>query len=145
MSHPELFRDMKCPFYLFGKRECRGRQPSAGVRGAPEKHLFLLLLAACGGERGKRSYWGHQGLATRKPRQGNPAPPVLGTFSKVRDDSLQGDSHLSPEKHIFYNNYRGNYSSLLATAGGSLSFYVWFCCLWRRLRCNLLHRQQNHT
>ncbi len=91
MSHPELFRDMKCPFYLFGKRECRGRQPSAGVLGAPEKHLFLLLLAACGGERGKRSYWGHP-----KPRQGNPAPPVLGTFSKVRDDSLQQNESEPP-------------------------------------------------
>ncbi len=55
MSHPELFRDMKCPFYLFGKRECRGRQPSAGVRGVPEKHLFLLLLAACGGREEKEA------------------------------------------------------------------------------------------
>jgi len=35
------------------EQDCKGPQPFAGVRGVPEILLFLFLLAAAGGERGK--------------------------------------------------------------------------------------------
>jgi hypothetical protein len=50
------------------ERDCKGQPPFAGVRGVPEILLFLFLLAAAGGERGKEI----QGTPL-KPRQGDPA------------------------------------------------------------------------
>ena len=64
MSHPELL------FQKFGKTGVPRAEPSAGVRGVPEKPFFLFLLAAAGGERGKKEFGD-----TPKPRQGGPCTP----------------------------------------------------------------------
>ena len=58
-------------FTIF-KWDCKGQPPFAGVRGVPEKPLFLLLLAAAGGEEGGKEAWGHP-----KPRQGGPCTPSV--------------------------------------------------------------------
>ncbi len=63
-GHPVGARVVLSPSHCFSERGCKGQQPLAGDRGAPEKLLFPFLLAACGGERGKRSPWGQP-----KPRQ----------------------------------------------------------------------------
>ena len=73
MSHPELLKQK------FSKTGVQRAEPSAGVRGtlsggqcvgAPEKPFFLFLLAAAGGERGKKEFG-----ETPKPRQGGPCTP----------------------------------------------------------------------
>ena len=52
------------------ERGSKGQPPLCGVRGVPEKPLFLLLLAAIDGEEGGKEAWGHP-----KPRQGDPCTP----------------------------------------------------------------------
>ena len=52
MSHPELLKQK------FSKTGVQRAEPSAGVRGVPEKLLFLLLRAAPSGARGERKKQG---------------------------------------------------------------------------------------
>ncbi len=53
-------------------RGCKGPPPLGGVRGVPEKPFFLFLLAAAGGERGKKKL-----EDTPNPGRGLPAPLKL--------------------------------------------------------------------
>ncbi len=54
------------------ERGSKGRRPLGRVRGIPEKPLFLFLLAAAGGERGKKKL-----EDTPNPGRGLPAPLKL--------------------------------------------------------------------
>ncbi len=65
MSHPELLKQK------FGKTGVQRAEPSTGVRGVPEKPFFLFLLAAAGGERGKKEFGD-----TPKTPAGRPLHPL---------------------------------------------------------------------
>ncbi|HEU5377626.1 MAG TPA: hypothetical protein VFV38_19555, partial [Ktedonobacteraceae bacterium] len=71
--------------------------------GCPQFLLFPLSPPQAAERSKKRGFWGHP-----KPRQGDPAPLVLRTFTNVRDDSYAGRATLAGEKRI--NNLPLRYS-----------------------------------